>query len=209
MNNPSAALSGLRDMGHPYPQSTPRHSRGRARVLLAMRRIVILGCSGAGKSTLARTLGQRLHIPVFHLDAILWKPGWVMSSREDEIAAQRRIVAGESWIIDGNYAASLDVRLPRADTLIYLDYPRWKCLWRALARWLRHRGRQRPDMGARCPEKFDWEFLCWIWNFRRDVRPGVLEKIRAWRDRATVVILRSDAEVQAFLDMREPATGAI
>ncbi len=42
-----------------------------------MKRLAIVGCAGAGKSTLARLLGQILGLPVFHLDALFWRPGWV------------------------------------------------------------------------------------------------------------------------------------
>ena len=47
-----------------------------------MNRIVIIGSAGTGKSTLAKDLGQILGLPVYHLDAFLWNPGWIQTPAE-------------------------------------------------------------------------------------------------------------------------------
>ena len=47
-----------------------------------MQRIAIVGPAGSGKSTLARQLGDVLDLPVVHLDALFWQPGWREPSRE-------------------------------------------------------------------------------------------------------------------------------
>src|SRR5262245_28982958 len=110
------------------------------------KRILILGPSGSGKSTLARQLGRRLELPVVHLDAIYWSPGWVHA----EVARFRARVAEESarerWVMDGNYSAHLDLRLPRAEAIIWLDLPRYIYFPRSVWRSIRHYGRQREDI---------------------------------------------------------------
>lgn len=164
-----------------------------------MRRVQILGCSGSGKSTLACRLGEVTGLPVIHLDAEYWKPGWV-ETPEDEFARRiEQLAAGERWIIDGWHRTSLGLRLRLADTIVYLDFPRRTCLWRVTRRWLRHRGRTRPDMGPQCPEKIDLEFLNYIWTFNSHVRPRVMDAIRAQAAGKPVHFLRSPADVERFV----------
>ena len=91
-----------------------------------MQRIVILGCSGAGKSTFAQALGARLGLPVVHLDALFWRPGWKEPEPESFRMAVAAAVAGDAWITDGNYAGrTFDLLLPRADAVLFVHQPRW------------------------------------------------------------------------------------
>ena len=165
-----------------------------------MRRIAVIGCGGAGKSTLARALGARLGIPVTHLDAEFWQPGWVMTPRDEQTTRQRRLVARPAWVIDGNYGGTIEIRLSAADTIIYLDFPRRLCLWRVVRRRLQYAGRTRPDMAAGCEERLTWEFVRWVWNYRRDKRPAVLRRLGELQAAGTrVVVLHNSAEVRQFL----------
>lgn len=174
-----------------------------------MKRVAIIGSGGAGKSTLARQLGARLGLPVVHLDALFWRPGWVETPREEWVALQRELVAREAWVVDGNYNATLDIRLEAADTIVFLDLPNWVCAWRAVRRRVQHHGRTRPDLAPGCPEQIDLAFLRWIWDYPRTRRPGVLEKLeRAAAEGKRVVRLRSNAEVERFLRELEPTPSA-
>lgn len=166
-----------------------------------MRRIVIVGSGGAGKSTLARQLGDLLGLPVFHLDALFWRPGWVMTPREERLRILEELVRSEAWIVDGNWGGTgMELRLTAADTIIFLDLPGPLCLWRALGRWRTFRGKARPDVGEGCPERLDWAYLRWIWDYRRLHRPSLLHKIEPYRDGRRIVHLRSASEVRTFLD---------
>jgi adenylate kinase family enzyme len=164
-----------------------------------MKRILILGCGGAGKSTLARQLGSILGIEVIHLDSLHWRPGWVETSRPEWAATVVELLKRDTWIMDGNYGGTLDVRLMRADTVIFLDLPRRRCLLRVLKRRLQYRGRTRPDMASGCPEKVDWEFLKWIWGFPAKSRPSLLEKVGRFADSKSTYILRRPKEVSRFI----------
>lgn len=162
-----------------------------------MRRVVILGCSGSGKSTLARAMGERLGLPVIHMDTLFYDPGWKPCEWDAFRAKLAAAVAGETWITDGHFAETLDLSLPRADLVIFVHQARWLRLWRVTWRWLTARGRTRPDLPEGCPEQFDWPLLKFIWSFERQVRPRTEAALAAHA--APVVHLNSDKEVAAFL----------
>lgn len=165
-----------------------------------MEKVAILGCSGAGKSSLARQLGARLGLPVTHLDAEFWRPGWVMAPRDEQIARQSQIVGGPRWVVDGNYDATLGIRLAAADTVIYLDFPRWLCLCRIVRRRLQFARRTRPDRGAGCREHLTLDFIVWVWNYRRAKRPPMLQRLRLLQEEGkTVLRLSGPADVRRFL----------
>ena len=164
-----------------------------------MERIVIIGCGGAGKSTLARQLGKKTGLPVVHLDSIFWLPGWVEMERDE---FDRRVLdemAKEKWIIDGNYNRTMPQRLQHCDTIVYLDFPRMVCLYRIFKRLLTNLGKTRPDMGAGCKERIDWEFICWVWNYNKTKRERNYRLIGE-TTHAKAFILKSPREVRKFLE---------
>lgn len=162
-------------------------------------KIAIIGSGGAGKSTFSRKLGQRTGLPVYHLDSLHWKPGWVPTPKEEWDAFQHQLVQRDQWIIDGNYARTLDIRLQAADTIIWLDMPTYLCLYRAIKRTIQYRGKTRSDLTEGCPERFELQFLKWIWNFRKKQRPALLKRLTMLRGNKTVIILRSPQEADQFL----------
>jgi adenylate kinase family enzyme len=163
-----------------------------------MQRVVILGCSGSGKSTLAVRIGERLGLPVVHLDTLYWRPGWQVPEAESFRARVADAVAGEAWISEGNYRETFDLRLPRADAIIILKRSRWLCLWRVLWRSTFERG-QRPDLPAGCPEHTDWELLKFIWRFESVTWPRIELARIAHGPNAPVIRLRREREINAFL----------
>lgn len=162
-----------------------------------MNRVVVLGVGGAGKTRLAHEIAGRTGLPIVHLDRIFWRPGWELAPRDEARAALEQAVAEDRWIIDGNFLSAGDARFERADTVVFLDLPRTTCLARAVRRAVRDRGRTRPDLPDGCPEGFDLDFYKWIWNFGRDDRPRILERME--ETDAEVVHLRSPAEVTRYV----------
>ncbi|MBQ7345533.1 MAG: topology modulation protein [Oscillospiraceae bacterium] len=163
-----------------------------------MERIVIIGCGGAGKSTLARQLGEKLGIPVVHLDKLFWRPGWVQVSREEFDALHRAELAKERWIMDGNFDRTMEERIARCDTVIYLDFGRFACLWGVLKRVLTTYGKVRPDMGEGCPERIDGEFLRWVWDFNKNKREKNYRLLEGSKHARTIV-LKDRWAVKIFL----------
>ena len=163
-------------------------------------RIVIFGCGGSGKSTLARLLGERLNIPVIHLDQLYWRPGWKHITDMEFDALLEEVLAGEEWIIDGNYNRTLPLRLEHCDTAIYLDFSRFTCLRGAFGRVIRYYGKTRPDMGRECPECFDLQFLVWIWTFHKKNRSNYHRMLSELQGKE-VHILRARKELKPTIEV--------
>ncbi len=163
-----------------------------------MRRILVVGSPGAGKTIFASELAARLRLPLVHLDREFHLPGWVEPPREQWVARVEELIAGVEWVIDGNYGNTMELRLTRADTAIFLDLPTRTCVAGILRRVLRWRGRSRPDMAVGCPEQFELEFLRYTLRFRRDTRPRVVERLS--RFDGAVVVLRSRRAARRYLD---------
>jgi adenylate kinase family enzyme len=162
-----------------------------------VKRVVIVGAGGSGKSTFARRLGAATGLPVVHLDELAFRPGWVPAPKDEWRATQAELVERDEWIIDGNRASTMPIRLRRCDTVIFLDYPRLLSASRALKRQLVNRGRAVQAEG--CPERLDLSFLRWVWRYNRDSRPETLRLIDEHASHATVMRFRRPAEAQSLL----------
>lgn len=171
-----------------------------------MERVLIIGSGGCGKTTLSRAVAERLGLPLIHLDALYWRPGWVPTPKEEWRRVVEGLLARPRWVMDGNYGGTLDLRLAACDSVIFLDLPRRVCLWRIFKRRLLYRGRGRPEVAPGCPERLTWEFVRWVWTYRKRRRPGILERLHG-RTGRRVVILSSTREVDRFLSSLAGATG--
>lgn len=165
-----------------------------------MKKIALIGSGGSGKSTLARRLGEKLNIEVYHLDTLFWKPNWTPTSKEEQRKVQNELVKKEEWIIDGNYNGTMDIRLNAVDTIIFVDISRVICVYRVFKRMIQYRGKSRPDMAEGNNERFDFDFLKWVWDYPKTKKPVVLNKLEQLPNDKKVIILTSPREVQLFLD---------
>lgn len=128
-----------------------------------MKRVVIIGCPGAGKSTFSRQLAQATNLPLVHLDFYYHDDRFDYQHDKHE---WRKLVAlladKERWIIEGNYKSTFELRFPRADTIIYFDYPRYISVWRTLKRRAQYHNKLRPEMPANWQEKISPEFMKFV-----------------------------------------------
>jgi adenylate kinase family enzyme len=168
-----------------------------------MRRVVILGCSGSGKTTLAVEMGNRLGLPVVHLDPLYWRPGWQAPDTAGFLARVADALVGDGWVSEGNFRETFPLRLPRADAVIVLQRSRWLCLWRVLWRAVFERN-SRPDLPAGCPEHPDWPLLKFIWRFKRATWPNIEAARIAHGADVPVIRLRSNREIASFLATLPP-----
>ncbi|MGC2238181.1 MAG: DNA topology modulation protein [Pyrinomonadaceae bacterium] len=164
-----------------------------------MKRILIIGSGGAGKSTFARRLGEKTGLEVIHLDQLYWQPNWVEPDKVEWKKTVENLLKGDSWIIDGNYSGSMEMRFAACDTVVFLDFPRTTCVRRALKRSVLSYGKTRSDMGEECPEKFDLEFIKWIWNYPTRTKPKVEALLKQFRREKTIIRLKTNREVESFL----------
>ena len=147
---------------------------------------------------MARQLGEKTGLPVVHLDKLFWHPGWVESSKEEIDAKIMQAILEPRWILDGNYNRTLPKRLEYCDTVIYLDFSRFACLMGVVKRVLTTYGTVRPDMGEGCPERFDWDFLQWVWNFNKNKRKKYHDLLSAQTGKE-IYILKNRRQVKRFL----------
>lgn len=163
-------------------------------------KIAIIGYSGSGKSTLARKLANYYKTPILFLDTINFLPNWVERDKEEGCHIVETFLENESWVIDGNYQCFLQKkRLEEADQIIFLDFPRRICFYRALKRYFKNRRKTRADMAAGCIEKMDFEFMRWILHDgRTKERKQHFQMIQQSFSQKTIV-LKTPKEVHLFL----------
>lgn len=163
-----------------------------------MQRLLVIGPCGAGKSTLSTVLGKKLDLPVFHMDQLNWRPGWIESSKDEIRARLADIVARERWLIDGNYGGTLAVRLKHADNIVYLDYPIRLCVLRLLRRIWKYRGQSRPDMTEGCPERFDLAFLFYLMRWNSGPRIRTEKQLKGHE--AKIIRLHNPRDLERWMD---------
>jgi adenylate kinase family enzyme len=165
-----------------------------------VKKVLVIGSPGSGKSVFSSRLGKITGLPVIHLDRLYWRPGWIEPTKDIWRPQLEGLLSRDSWIIDGNYSGTMDVRLEHCDTVIFLDLPRHLCTWRVFKRFLDHRGGQsRADMADGCPEKLDLAFLRWTWRYPERSRPSVMQRLERLNGKITIVRLRINREVDDFL----------
>nr|EGT4337267.1 AAA family ATPase [Cronobacter muytjensii] len=146
-------------------------------------------------------LGERLNYPVTHLDRLFWGPGWLKPDAEEFREKVTESVLAAVWISEGNYARrTFDLRLSRADLVIWLNTPRITCLFRVLIRSLLNK--PRSDLPDGCSEKINYEFLeflRYVWCFDTRDRPEIERlRIKLGSD-VPVIYLHNRKQIKNFL----------
>lgn len=164
-----------------------------------MRRVLVIGPPGSGNSTFARRLSGLTGLPCVHLNKEYWQPGWVEPDRawwRDRVV---HLVSQDTWIIEGNFDGTLDLRLPRADTLFWFRSCRVRSMWRVAWRVAGSYGQVRPDMAPGCPERVDFGFILYIWRLPGKQGLRATEAVDRHGPHLAPVVITSDARSQNIL----------
>ena len=154
-----------------------------------MQRVLVMGSSGSGKSTFARRLSALTGIPT-------------VSSDKDDFERRMIEVAREPrWIMDGNYTrnGAGELRRELSDTIIWFDLPRSTCMLGILGRIAGSYGQVRPEMAAGCPEKIDLEFFRYVWTYREQQRPKLVEYFEGLRPDQSLVCFTARTQADDYL----------
>lgn len=157
---------------------------------------MIIGCPGSGKSRLSKLLGKQFNIPVLHLDYIYHIDNFHQISR-DELKTMIKSFASsnESFIIDGNYNATMEWRLQFCDTVILLDIDTDICVRNVLARMNEN---HREDMAPGFDNTIlNEDFLDFVKGFKEVKLPSIKELVFSHNKK--VIVLNDYDEVDAFI----------
>lgn len=141
-----------------------------------MQKIIVIGCPGSGKSTFSKKLHKITGIPLFHLDMMYWNEDKTTVEKDVFLFRLSEAMKNSKWIIDGNYASTMELRIKEADTIIFLDYPLDVCLDGIMER----KGKARSDMPWIEPNEYDEEFIAFIKNFNTQSRPQIIELLNKY-----------------------------
>jgi adenylate kinase family enzyme len=97
-------------------------------------RVNVIGTSGSGKTTFGRQLAEILDIPFIEMDAIFWGPNWTFPEDDQLFAILENVLASNSWVLDGNYTRTLDVKWKRVQAVIWLNYSFLRTICQAVTR---------------------------------------------------------------------------
>ena len=159
-----------------------------------MKKIIVIGCPGSGKSTFSKALHGRTGIPLFHLDMMYWNSDKTTVERTVFLERLDSVLGGKEWIVDGNYASTMEQRIEKCDTVFFLDYPTESCL----AGIKERQGKERTDMPW-VESESDSEFIEFIKNFNEQQRPRILELLKKHSDK-NIIIFSSREEFNRFLN---------
>lgn len=162
-----------------------------------MERVVVIGCGGSGKTRLSNKLAKILDLPVTHLDVIYYDDKWNALDKCEFSDKQREVVAGSRWLIEGNYASTLPIRLAEADTVIFLDLSTVSCLLGVIQRRWRYRGGRHISDGV-C-DRITLGFISYIIGYRRAMRPRVQSLLNEFAGECSVIVLTGRRKVDEFV----------
>ncbi|MBE7043787.1 MAG: adenylate kinase [Ruminococcaceae bacterium] len=163
-----------------------------------MKKAIIIGCPGSGKSTFGRRLKQITGLPLYHLDMMYWNEDRTTVSKEVFLNRLKAVMNQPSWIIDGNYGSTMEMRMKECDTVFFLDYPTDVCIEGIEAR----KGKPRSDMPWINNDGTDKDFVAFVKNYNRESRPKVMNLLERYASK-NIILFRTRTESEQYLLLLE------
>lgn len=158
-----------------------------------MKKVIVIGCPGSGKSWFSKELHRQTGIPLYHLDRMYWNADRTTVEKRVFLERLSAVLEEDEWIVDGNYGATMELRMAACDTVILLDYPLDVCLDGVRQRIGRpHEDLPWIEVGE------DAEFLEFIKCFHAKQRPQIMELLEKHSDKNRL-IFTSREQADAFL----------
>jgi len=139
--------------------------------MLVVQKVNVIGTTGSGKSTFSELLANKIDCPYIQMDQLFWKPDWVESTDDEFISKVKNAVSGRSWVLDGNYSRTNDIKWENVDTIIWLDYSYTRTLLQLFMRTVtRTLSKQELWPGTGNKESFGRSFMSrtsiFLWFFK-------------------------------------------
>ena len=158
-----------------------------------MKKIIVIGCPGSGKSTFSRELHKKTNIPLYHLDMLFWNADKTTVEKSVFLERVEEILKKDEWILDGNFSSTMELRMSKCDTVIFLDFPPEICIAGVRER----RGKARSDIPWIETEE-DVAFMDFIKTFNEQRRPQIIELLVKFKDK-NIIRFTSREEANDFL----------
>ena len=167
------------------------------RMGIAYNKIIVLGNSGSGKSTLAQKIGEKLSLPVHHLDFHFFSANWKQPDDEEWRQKITQFLSEDKWVIEGG-VNNLESRVSACDLVIYLDFPLYFCLYRVIKRYFHFKKTETPFLPKGCDNKLTFHFLKYIFTFRSVRHPLIMETLMKYQGLRQTLILKTLQDIEDF-----------
>jgi adenylate kinase family enzyme len=138
-----------------------------------MPKVLVTGNAGSGKSSLSRRLAHDLALNVYGLDKIVWQPGWQETPKAIKEKEIEKITANSDWVIDGVSTQAFE----KADIVIFLDIPHYRCIKNIIVRFLKNGLKTREGLPELCPEYIGFiKAIKVTFRFQKRTRPKLLKR---------------------------------